>query len=330
MFMKKIIYMLLTLCLMFALAACGQKDDNTSGSTSQEGSAETLADTKEESTINDKNTSDEDELEGNKENETNSENRVVATSVAIVEILDALDVNMVGIPTSSYELPESVKDATEVGNPMSPDIEVIKSLNPSIVLSVVVLEPTLKETFDAANISSEFINLNSYEGLVEGIKLIGEKTNSTNKAEELANSMEDRVKAVEDGAKDKEESTVMIIFGVSGSFQIATEMSYVGDLVKRVGGKNVIEDVEGSFIPVDIEYLADKDPDYILLMTHANVEESLEAFEKEFDENAMWDNFTAIKEDRVIALDSKLFGMSANLFAPEAVEELEEILYDKE
>ena len=65
-------------------------------------------------------------------------------------------------------------------------------------------------------------------------------------------------------------------------------------------------------------------------MTHANVEESLEAFEKEFDENAMWNNFTAIKEDRVIALDSKMFGMSANLFVSEAVEELEEILYDKE
>lgn len=329
MFMKKPIYILLTLCLIFALTACGQKDDSTSGTRSQEGSADTVVDTSQESTIDDEKESG-DELEGNKEKETNSENRVVATSVAIVEILDALDVNMVGIPTSSYELPESVKDAIEVGNPMSPDIEVIKSLNPSIVLSVVALEPTLKETFDAANISSEFINLNSYEGLVEGIKLIGEKTNSTDEAETLANSMEERVKAVEESVKDKEQSTVMIIFGVSGSFQIATEMSYVGDLVKRVGGKNVIEDVEGSFIPVDIEYLADKDPDYILLMTHANVEESLEAFEKEFDENAMWNNFTAIKEDRVIALDSKMFGMSANLFVSEAVEELEEILYDKE
>lgn len=47
---------------------------------------------------------------------------VVASSVAVVQILDALGVEMAGVPTSSYELPESVKDATRIGNPMAPDI----------------------------------------------------------------------------------------------------------------------------------------------------------------------------------------------------------------
>ena len=66
----------------------------------------------------------------------NDEDVVVATSVAVTEILDALGVKVSGVPTTSYELPESTKEAVEVGNPMSPDLEIIKSLNPSVVVSV--------------------------------------------------------------------------------------------------------------------------------------------------------------------------------------------------
>ena len=61
---------------------------------------------------------------------------VVATSVAVTEILDALGVKVSGVPSTSYELPESTEGAVEIGNPMSPDLEIIKSLNPTVVVSV--------------------------------------------------------------------------------------------------------------------------------------------------------------------------------------------------
>ncbi len=60
----------------------------------------------------------------------------MATSVAVTEILDELGVKVSGVPTSSYDLPESTKDAVKVGNPMNPDLEIIKSLNPDVVVSV--------------------------------------------------------------------------------------------------------------------------------------------------------------------------------------------------
>lgn len=60
----------------------------------------------------------------------------MATSVAVTEILDELGVKVSGVPTSSYDLPEITKDAVKVGNPMNPDLEIIKSLNPDVVVSV--------------------------------------------------------------------------------------------------------------------------------------------------------------------------------------------------
>ena len=49
--------------------------------------------------------------ESNESNVTNSngEEVVVATSVAVTEILDKLGVEVSGVPTTSYELPENTK-----------------------------------------------------------------------------------------------------------------------------------------------------------------------------------------------------------------------------
>ena len=83
----------------------------------------------------------------------NSTGGIIATSVAVTEILDALGVDVIGVPTTSYELPESTKGATEVGNPMSPDLEIIKSLNPSAVVSVDTLGSDYINLFKENNIA---------------------------------------------------------------------------------------------------------------------------------------------------------------------------------
>lgn len=307
--MKKLIQTLLSALLVLALTACSSPAPaETGGAAASPASAPAISETAEASP-------------------QAEEQRVVALSVAIVEILDALDVPMVGVPTSSYALPDSVKDATAVGNPMSPDLEVIKSLDPTMVFSVIALEPTLKGEFDAVNIPASFVNLSSFDGLAESIHTIGEATGKTRQAQALVQEMEQRVDAVSSAAEGKDAPTVMLIFGASGSFQIGTENSYVGDLIRRAGGINIITDVAASFIPVDMEYLANANPDYILLMTHANPEESKAAFEKEFSENAAWNNFSAVQNDNVIVLETAYFGMSANLLAPDALEKLEAIFY---
>ncbi|MGL5507336.1 MAG: ABC transporter substrate-binding protein, partial [Paraclostridium sp.] len=81
-------------------------------------------------------------------NETKfNEDIVVATSVAVTQILDELGVKVSGVPTTSYDLPENTKGAIKVGNPMSPDLEIIKSLNPDLVVSVDTLGKDYEEMF---------------------------------------------------------------------------------------------------------------------------------------------------------------------------------------
>lgn len=252
---------------------------------------------------------------------------VVASSVAVVQILDALGVEMAGVPTSSYELPESVKDATRIGNPMEPDMEVIASLEPTVIVSVDTLSTDLEQQFDSIGAESFFVNLTSYDDLKESIEKLGERFGVKEKADEIITAFEEREDGIAELTEGKEGPSVLIIFGASGNFMVASEDTYVGDLVKRVGGRNIITDAPASFSPVDMEYLASQNPEYILFMAHANPEESLAAFKQEFETNAAWQSFDAVKNDKVVALETGYFGMSANLLAVDAMEMLTDILY---
>ena len=265
------------------------------------------------------------------ENETveKVEEKIIASSVSVVEILDAMGISMVGVPTSSYDLPESVKDLTRIGNPMKPDMEIIKSLDPTTVVSVDTLSVDLKESFNSLDIPIEFLNLSSYNDLKNSIIQLGQRFNKKEEASKIVGGFTEKEEVIDKKVEKEDGPSVLIVFGASGSFMVATESTYVGDLVKQVGGKNILQGKEGSFIPVDMEYLADKNPDIILLMTHANPEESKVAFEKEFESNEGWQHFNAVKNNKVHALEPGYFGMSANLLATDAMEKLVEIFYSK-
>lgn len=268
------------------------------------------------------------EQTGTKE-ETKEAGNVVASSVAIVEILDAMNIPMVGVPTSSYTLPESVADATEIGNPMSPDMEVITSLEPDYIISVNSLEADLGDQFKTTGATTYFADLSSYEGLKTTITDLGALFGTEDAASAVIAGLEEKEANVEAEVEGKEAPTVLIIFGAGDSFMAASDSTYVGDLVRLAGGVNVVTDAPSGFSPIDMEYLAEQNPDYILLMAHANPEESLKALQNEFDTNEAWQNFDAVTNDRVYALETGYFGMSANLQAGDALEKLVEILYQE-
>lgn len=251
---------------------------------------------------------------------------VVATSVAVTEILDKLGVKVSGVPTTSYDLPESTKDATEVGSPMNPDMEIIKSLNPTVVVSVDTLGEDYKKIFTQNNIPSEFVNLTNVDELKETVKTLGERFDKSDKAAEILKELEDKEAAL--NSEEKNDEKVMILFGAPGSVMIGTDKSYVGNLVKICGGNNIFSEGNSSYMPVNMEEIISKNPDKILVTMHALPEETKKTIEEELAKDS-WKTINAVKNDKVIYLDTEYFGMSANLKAIEALDMLGDILYEQ-
>ena len=266
--------------------------------------------------------------ESNESNVTNSngEEVVVATSVAVTEILDKLGVEVSGVPTTSYELPESTKDATEVGSPMNPDLEIIKSLNPTCVVSVDTLGSDFEKQFTENNIPSMFVNLSTVDGLKETIVNLGEKFDKSEKAVEIIAELENKENELNLSKRENKED-ILILFGAPGSVMVSTDNSYVGNLVKIAGGNNIFESESSSFIQVNMEEIIKRNPDKILIMTHAVPDEAKKTVEEEFAK-ATWQQLDAIKNNKVYYLENGYFGMSANLKVIEALDKLGAILND--
>ncbi|MRD37259.1 heme ABC transporter substrate-binding protein IsdE [Bacillus thuringiensis] len=267
------------------------------------------------------------EKESAKQVKSESKERVVATTVAVTEIMDALEVDLVGVPTSSKTLPKRYKGLPEVGNPMSPDMEKVKSLKPSEVLSVTTLEYELKPVFDGVGMKANFLDLTSLKNMQSSISDLGKKYGREKQAEAVVTKLDKKVASIQKEVKGKKEPTVLILLGVPGSYLVATEHSYIGDLVKQLGGKNIVQGEQVEYLASNTEYLKKADPDIILRAAHGMPDEVVKMFDKEFKTNDIWKHFAAVKNNRVYDLEERLFGTTGNLAAIEALDELKKMMY---
>lgn len=264
-----------------------------------------------------------------KEDNDPEDHRIIATTVAVAEIMDALDIDLIGVPTTYKELPERFNGLPEVGNAKSPDMELVMSLQPKEVMSVTTIEHDTKEFFEQADVDARYVNLESIDEMHEDILAIGEDYDRVEEAEEIVQSFNDKVVEMEEKVADKEKPEVLILLGIPGSYLVGTKESYIGDLVSKVGGVNVITGEDVDFISSNTEHLQQTNPDIILRAAHGMPDEVVEMFDKEFKENDIWKHFDAVKNDRVYDLEETLFGTTGNLAAEEALDELYNIFYEE-
>lgn len=257
---------------------------------------------------------------------------IAATSVATCEILEALGVeseHVLGVPHSdAYVIPESYKNAKNLGSPMAPDMEILKSLQVDCVLTPDSLEGELKPQYENIGVDSYFLNLKSVDGMYASISELGTMLGKAEQAEKLCSEYEQFKKELAEKTQNEESPKVLILMGLPGSYVVATESSYVGSLVKMAGAQNVYGDGEGSdFLNVNAEDMLTKEPDIILRTSHAMPEQVKVMFAEEFKTNAIWSHFTAVQNGKVFDLDNEKCGMSATFRYKEALSDFEKILY---
>lgn len=255
--------------------------------------------------------------------------RIVATSPAAVDICDKLELDLVGVCSSTLStIPERYQDVTTVGTAMSPDLEILKSLNPDYVISPNSLQSDLQPKYASIEVNSLFLNLRSVEGMYASIEGLGEKFDREEQAQALVEEYQQFMEEYRSQNEGKEPPTVLVLMGLPGSYIVATESSYVGNLVKLAGGVNVYGDGDGQeFLTANTEDMKTKEPDIILRAAHALPEDVVEMFQDEFETNDIWKHFGAVQEGRVYDLPYDLFGMSAKFNYPDALEELQPLLY---
>lgn len=257
-----------------------------------------------------------------------AEPRIVATSPSVAEICDRLELPLVGVCASTIsELPKRYADVTTVGTAMSPDMEIVSSLNPDWILSPSSLQTDLEPKYESLDTEWAFLNLRSVQGMYRSIQELGEIFDREEQAQTVVEEFQDFYEEYKSQNEGKAHPKVMILMGLPGSYIIATENSYVGSLVELAGGENVYAGTDQEFLTVNTEDMEKKNPDVILRAAHALPDQVVEMFKEDFETNDIWKHFSAVQNGRVYDLTYEYFGMSANFYYPEALKELQPMLY---
>ncbi|MFW3551425.1 heme ABC transporter substrate-binding protein IsdE [Staphylococcus caprae] len=265
-----------------------------------------------------------------KDSAQTKEFRIVPTTVALTMTLDKLDLPIVGKPTSYKKLPERYKNVPEVGQPMEPSVEAVKKVNPTHVLSISTIKDEMKPFYKQLNMKGYFYDYDSLNGMEKSITELGKQFNREKKAKELIDHLNTVKANIESKvAKEKKHPKVLILMGIPGSYLVATDQSYIGDLVKIAGGENVIQDHSKQYISSNTEHLVNVNPDIILRLPHGMPDEVKKMFQKEFKQNDIWKHFKAVKNNQVYDLEEIPFGITANVDADDAMTQLYNLFYKK-
>ncbi|SCI67948.1 Staphylococcal iron-regulated protein F [uncultured Clostridium sp.] len=267
-----------------------------------------------------------------KEESKDKKPSVVAATVSATQVLDKLDANVLGVPTTKMDLPEKYKDLPKVGQAMSPDLEIVASLEPDVFVMDNMFKEKVEESMKKYDLNTFFFDTSTYTNFVNSIKKLGAEINQTEEATKLVNELKEVEKEAVKNKKG-EAPTVAIIFGGGENFMLATETSYLGDLAKTVGAKNITSNldtnVKSPYIQFSLEQILEQNPDYILRFAHGEIEQTKKAFDTAFDKNPAYKELDAVKNNKVIDLDPSIFNVSANLQVKEAIKTLGETFYGK-
>ncbi|MEE0880010.1 MAG: ABC transporter substrate-binding protein, partial [Turicibacter sp.] len=201
--------------------------------------------------------------------------KVVAATVAATNVLAELDAEVIGVPATSQTLPEQYADLPQVGQAMSPDLEIVASLEPDLFVMDSSFKSSVEESLSQYGLNTFFFETGSYSAFVNSIKKLGTEINREEEANELAGEIESAVaKGLE--KKGDESPTVAVIFGAGDNFMLATDTSYLGDLVSTLGATNITSKLEGdmssAYVQFSLEQILAENPDYVLRFAHGNVE----------------------------------------------------------
>ena len=256
--------------------------------------------------------------------------KVVSATVSATNVLAKLDAEVVGVPTTTQTLPAQYADLPEVGQAMSPDLEIVASLEPDLFIMDSNFQASVEESLSQYGLNTFFFETGSYSDFVNSIKQLGVEINREDEAKKLVSEIEASVtKALE--KKGDQSPTVAVIFGAGENFMLATDTSYLGDLVKTLGATNITSKLDGDmssgYVQFSLEQILAENPDYVLRFAHGNIEQTKKMFDEAFDANDAYQELDAVKSGKVYDLDPSVFNVSANLEITTAIETLGEIFY---
>ncbi|MFS0889356.1 helical backbone metal receptor [Peribacillus frigoritolerans] len=249
----------------------------------------------------------------------NTPKKIVTLELSFVDSLNALGIKPIGISDDNKKemitkLVGQEMDYTSVGTREQPNLEVISSLQPDLIIADAERHKGIYK--DLQKIAPTIVlksRESTYQENLDSFKTIAKAVNKEDAAEKRLSEHEKTIKELKAKLTVDSNMTVLPAVVRDTSFQAHTSSSYDGELLERMGLKNAIQQ-EQPHAEMNLEQLVEIDPDVLLL---ANNEGKL--LTDEWKDNPLWKDLKAVKNGQVYSVDRDLWTRYRGVVSAEAI-----------
>ena len=244
--------------------------------------------------------------------------RIVSMAPNVTEILFALGLGerVVGV-TRFCDWPPETKDIPKVGGLVDPNVEVIRSLDPDLVIAFRGNPLRLVDRLRKLGLPVFVLDIGQgLDALFPLVERIGRVTRTEERAAALAAELRARVEAVDRGLRDvAARPDVFVLLYGQGLWTCGGE-SYVNDIIARAGGANAASALPKKWVLYKRERIILDDPEVVFIL--ARTASDFGAGRARFERMPGMAGVSAVKNGRVFELDEN----AASRFGPRLVDVL--------
>lgn len=295
--MKKWMLAIFAITVLFVLAACGAEEAENEASAA-EAETETI-------TIEHK--------LGEATFEKNPET-VVVFDFGVLDTMDALDVEVTGVPQMvipGYLEQYAGEEYTNVGSLKEPDFEAIHALDPDLII-ISARQAELYEEFNeiAPTLYMELDASNYMDSFKSNMAILGDAFGKEAEVEEQLTAIDSRIAEVQEQVAASDEKALIVLAneGKVSAYGPASRFGFIHDVLGVAPVDETIE-VSTHGQSITFEYILERNPDMLFVIDRtAAVGGEIGA--KETIENELVKKTNAYQNDSIIYLDPDFWYLS--------------------
>lgn len=232
--------------------------------------------------------------------------RIVSTAPSLTETLFALGAGQRVVGVTTFCLyPEEARSRPKVGGFADASIEQIVALRPDLVV-MVEGRRVLAGQLAPFGIRSLVLDPSHLSGIFHAIRALGDASGRSGQGERLAREIEGELAAVAREVADQPRPGALLLVGrspgsLSGLYAVGPG-SFLGELLERAGGDNVLADFPADYPKISLEQVLARDPDVIVELIGMERGDRA-AFERETRQ--LWSRYpslAAVRREAVVVL----------------------------
>jgi len=262
--------------------------------------------------------------------------KIISLAPSTTEILFALGLDEKVVAVSNYcDYPYDFSawiaagNMTSIGDFTDPNLEVIASLEPDLILATAGVQGPTIGTLRELGYKVLVLNPANINGVMLNIELVGNATGKTTEATNLIQNIESRISSVVNkvaSAAYKPKVYYEVWYDPT-SLWTAGAQAWQNELIEKAGGINIFNDQELDYFQSSAEAVIERNPDVILL-PHEGMGFG-DPFWGTLDTvkaRPGWSSISAVQNDKLVQVDSNTISRAGPRVA-DIIEDLAEAFH---